>query len=154
MAQYTCLVNATSNGTGNTEDTWIEIFPPANVSVILKRVRVSFPHTTVLDVPARVRINRASAAGATGTAFTPIRRRPAAPASVSTVNIKNGTNAFSVGTVVETALDAAVNTRGVFEFVSRDENDHIQSGINQRLAIALRVNTASVVCNVECDYEE
>jgi|SRR5689334_6403911 len=154
MAQYTCTVNATSNSTLNTEDTWIEIFPPANVSVILKRIRVSMPHTTVSDVPARIRVTRSSAAGATGTSFTPVKRRPAAPASVSTVNIKNGTTAFSVGTVVDVVMDSAVNSRGIFEWVSRDENDHILSGVNQRLNILLRINLASFVTNVECDFEE
>ncbi len=154
MAQYTVQVNATSNSTINTEDTWIEIFPPANVSVILKRVRVSFPHTTVSDVPARIRVTRSSAAGATGTAFTPVRRRPAAPASVSTVNIKNGTAAFTVGTLVEIMLDSAVNSRGIFEWVARDEDDYILSGVNQRLNVLVRVNLASMVLNTECDFDE
>ena len=154
MAQYTVQVNATSNSTINTEDTWIEIFPPANVSVILKRVRVSFPHTTVSDVPARIRVTRSSAAGATGTAFTPVRRRPAAPASVSTVNIKNGTAAFAVGTLVEIMLDSAVNSRGIFEWVARDEDDYILSGVNQRLNVLVRVNLASMVLNTECDFDE
>jgi len=154
MAQYTVALNATANSTINTEDTWIELLPPANVSILLKRVRVSFPHTTVSDVPARVRVTRASAAGATGTTGTIVKRRPAAPASVSTATVKNGTNAFSVGTVVDVLLDTTVNTRGIFEWVSRDEDDYILSGVNQRLAILLRVNLASMVCNVECDWEE
>ena len=154
MAQYTCTVNATANSTINTEDTWIEMFPPANVAILLKRIRVSFPHTTVSDVPARIRVTRASAAGATGTSFTPIKRRPAAPAAVSTVNVKNGTSAFSVGTVVDVVMDSSVNTRGIFEWVSRDEDDYILSGVNQRLCILVRVNLASMVLNVECDFEE
>lgn len=154
MAQYRVTVNATANSSINTEDTWIEMFPPANVSILLKRIRISFPHTTVSDVPARVRVTRASAAGATGTSFTPVKTRPAAPASVSTVNVKNGTSAFSVGTVVDVVLDAVVNTRGIFEWVARDESDFIISGVNQRLNVLLRVNLASMVCNVECDFEE
>lgn len=155
MAQYRVTVNATSNSGANTEDTWIELFPPSAVSILLKRIRISFPHTTAtLDVPARMRITRSSAAGATGTGGTAVRTRPAAPASVSTVNIKNGTSAFSVGTVVDAVLDSAVNTRGIFEWVARDESDFVVSGVNQRLNVLLRVNSASVVCNVECDYEE
>jgi hypothetical protein len=158
LAQYRVTVNATSNATapsgGGTEDTWIEMFPPANVAILLKRIRISFPHTAVSDVPARVRITRSSAAGATGTSYTPVKTRPAAPASVTTVNIKNGTTAFSVGTVVDVVLDSVVNTRGIFEWVARDETDFIVSGVNQRLNVLLRTNLASMVCNVECDYEE
>lgn len=154
MAQYRVTVNATSNSTINTEDTWIEILPPSNVAILLKRIRISFPHTTVSDVPARVRITRSSAAGATGTTGTAVKTRPSAPASVSTVNIKNGTTAFTVGTVVDVVLDSVVNTRGVFEWVARDETDFIVSGVAQRLNVLLRVNLASMVCNVECDWEE
>jgi hypothetical protein len=154
MAQYTVTINATSHATLNTEDTWIEMFPPANVSILLKRIRASFPHTTASDVPARIRVTRSSAAGATGTSFTPVKRRPAAPASVTTVNVKNGTNAFTVGTVVDVVVDAAVNTRGIFEWVARDEDDYISSGVNQRINVLMRVNQASTVSNVECDFEE
>ena len=156
MAQYTVMVNATSNTTTNTEDTWIELLPPANVSILLKRIRVSFPHSTTLDQPARIRVTRSSAAGATGTAATFVKRRPAAPAAVTAGNVKNGTNAFSVGTVVDVLLDSAVNTRGVFEWVARDEDDYMLSGVNQRINVLLRIlgATVSVVCNVECDFEE
>lgn len=154
MAQYTCTVNATANGSVNTEDTWIEMFPPSGVSIILKRIRVSFPHTTVSDVPCRIRVTRSSAAGATGTTFIPIKRRPEAPAAVSAANVKNGATAFSVGTVVDIVFDTAVNTRGIFEWVSRDEDDYIMSGVNQRLNVLVRVNLASMVLNVECDFEE
>jgi hypothetical protein len=154
LAQYRVTINATANSGANTEDTWIEMFPPANVAILLKRIRISFPHTTVSDAPARIRITRSSAAGATGTAFTPIKTRPAAPASVTTVNVKNGTSAFSVGTVVDVVLDSVVNTRGIFEWVARDETDFIVSGVNQRINVLLRVNVASMVCNVECDFEE
>lgn len=154
MAQYSLVVNATAHSTINTEDTWIEIFPPAAVSVQLKRIRVSFSHTTVSDVPARIRVTRNSAAGATGASQTPIERRPSGPASVSTCLVKNGTTAFTVGTVVDAPIDVSVNSRGVFEWVARDERDVIESGLNQRLCVCVRVNLASMVLGVEADFEE
>lgn len=150
-------VNATSNATLNTEDTWIEIFPPAGCSVRIKRVRLSFAQTgTISDVAARLRVLRTSAAGATGTSFTPVEKRVAGAASVSTVNVKNGTTAFSVGTAVANSvmLDVAVNTRGIFEWIARDEDDYMYSDVNQRIVITLRVNVASYLCNVECDWIE
>jgi hypothetical protein len=153
LAQYNALVNATSNASANTEDTFIELLPPSNVAIILKRVRVSLTGTPA-DNNTRVRVKRVSAAGATGTSGTAIRTRPAAPATVSTVTVKNGTTAFSVGTLVETVLDSAVNQRGIFEWVARDEDDYITSGINQRLAITVSSSAVSIVHTVECSWEE
>lgn len=155
MANYNVNVNATSNGTSDTEDTWIELQPPSGVALALYRIRVSNPHSTLIDNPIRVRLNRASAAGATGTSFTPKEHRPNGPAAVSSCNVKNGTSAFSVGTVIETLIDVAFNSRGLFEWVARDENDYFWSGVNERIAICVRVRgTASVVLNVECDFFE
>lgn len=153
MAQYYTTVNATSNGTANTEDTFIELLPPANVVLLLKRVRISFTPTPV-DNTVRVRIKRVSAAGATGTAGTVVKKRPTAPAAVSTSTVKNGTSVFTVGTLVDTVLDAGVNTRGVFEWVSRDEDDYIVSNINQRVAITAACTAVSMVLTAEAEWEE
>src|SRR6266496_158259 len=152
MAQYTTLVNATSNSSANTEDTFIELFPPASVSLLLKRYRVSFTAAPA-DVTTRIRVKRVSAAGATGTSGTIVKRRPAAPAAVSSSTVKNGTAAFTVGTLVDTVADSAVNSRGVFEWVSRDEDDYIVSGVNQRLSITISCSAVSTVHTVECDFE-
>jgi hypothetical protein len=153
MAQYTTLVNATSNTSINTEDTFIELLPPANVSIILKRIRVSIT-TAASDTAVRIRVKRVSAAGATGTSGTIVKRRPAAPAAVATSTVKNGTTAFTVGTLVDTVMDTAVNARGIFEWVSRDEDDYIISGVQQRLSITISNSAASIVHTVECDWEE
>ena len=154
MAQYRATVSATGNSSINTEDTWIEMFPPANVSILLKRIRISCNHGTAQDVPIRVRIVRTSAAGATGTAFTPIKLRPAAPASVTTCNVKNGTSAFTVGTAVDVVVDTVFNSRGIFEWVARDESDFIVSGVNQRIIVGLRGNLVSLLMSAECDWGE
>lgn len=154
MGQYNVLVNATSNATLNTEETYIEILPPANVSVILTAVRLSFPHTTVQDVPAEIRILRTSTGGATGTSFTPTKTRVASPASVSTVVVKNGTSAFTVGTVVDQMRRITTNTRGILEWVARDEYDKIESGVNQRIIVTGKINVASLVFDCECSFEE
>jgi hypothetical protein len=153
MAQYSVTVNATSNTSVSTEDTFIELFPPSAVSILLKRVRVALT-TPALDTQVSLRVTRASAAGATGTAGTIVERRPNGPASVTTVNVKNGTSAFTVGTVVDTLFKTSFNGRGLFEWVARDERDIIESGANQRLNIIVQSGTASTVMNVDCDWEE
>lgn len=153
MAQYYTTVNATSNSTATTEDTFIELLPPSGVALILKRVRVSFTATPA-DNAFRVRVKRVSTAGATGTSGTIVKKRPTSPAAVTTSTVKNGTTAFSVGTLVDTVLDAATNTRGVFEWLSRDEDDYIVSNTNQRIAITGASTAASNVATFEADWEE
>lgn len=153
MAQYYTTVNATSNSSANTEDTFIELLPPSAVSLILKRIRVSFTAAPA-DNAFRVRVKRVSAAGATGTSGTVVKKRPTSPAAVSTSTVKNGTTAFTVGTLVETILDVGINQRGVFEWVSRDEDDYIVSNTNQRIAITGSCSAVSVVATFEADWEE
>jgi hypothetical protein len=156
LGQYHADVNATSNATLATEDTWIELFPPAGVAIRIKRIRVSVS-TAASDTITRVRVQRASAAGATGTAFTPTKRQPSTTgASATTCNVKNGTTAFSVGTAVANSvqLDVNFNDRGVFEWVARDDDDYIWSGVNERIAILLRDSVASIIHGVEVDWVE
>ena len=153
MAQYYTTVNATSNSSANTEDTFIELLPPSSVSIIVKRVRVSLTGSPA-DNATRVRVRRVSAAGATGTSGTIVKKRPEAPASVATSTVKNGTSAFSVGTNVDLVLDAAVNQRGIFEWVSRDEDDYIVSNTNQRIAVTIASSAVSIVHTVEAEWEE
>lgn len=153
MAQYYTTVNATSNATANTEDTFIELLPPSAVVLLLKRVRVSFTPVAA-DNTVRIRVKRVSAAGATGTGGTIAKKRPSAPAAVSTSTVKNGTTAFTVGTLVDTVLDSGVNTRGIFEWVSRDEDDYIVSNTNQRVSVTISCSAVSQVMTVEADWEE
>lgn len=157
MAKYIVTVNATSNSTLNTEDTWIELLPPSGVSIFITRITISLTHTTVQDVPCRLRVHRTSSAGATGSNFTPIKVRPLAPAS-SIINtscqVKNGTSAFTVGTTVDVLKDTAFNSRGLYEWIPRDDSGKLESNSNQRLAILLRINAASIVATVEVEYEE
>lgn len=153
MGQFYTTVNATSNATANTEDTFIELFPPANVAAIVKRIRVSFTPTPA-DNTARIRMKRVSAAGATGTSGTIVKKRPSSAATVSTSTVKNGTTAFTVGTLVDLVLDTAVNTRGIYEWVPRDDSDYIVSGVNQRISLTLSVSAVSQVATAEMEWEE
>lgn len=153
MAQYYTTVNATSNATANTEDTFIELLPPSAVALILKRIRVSFTGTPA-DNATRIRVKRVSAAGATGTGGTIVKKRPTSPAAVSTSTVKNGTTAFTVGTLVDTLLDASTNQRGIYEWVARDEDDYIVSNANQRVSVTISSSVLSIVHTVEAEWEE
>lgn len=99
MPEYVVEVNATSNTTINTEDTFVEI----DGFVTIKKVIVRLGDGTDasgLDNNYRVRIVNKTVLGATGTAGTenPRRYRDDRAAGIATL-VKNGTTAFSVGTV-------------------------------------------------------
>lgn len=156
MGQYSTAVSgASTSATQNTDQTFIELLPPSGVSIQLKRIRASFTGAAT-DVMIRIRVNRVSAAGATGTSGTIVKKRPGSPAAVTTSTIKNAASAFSVGTLVDTPLDVNVNSRGVFEWIARDEFDIIESGVNQRIAISA-TNSSSAVAQtmtMEADWLE
>jgi hypothetical protein len=156
MGEYKAIVAATSNATAGTDETWIEIFPPSNVAIELKRLRIGNLDIAVADQWIWVRIYRTTTAGATGVSFTPVKMRPQAPNSVCTCTVKNTTNAFTVGTIAAGGImDRTVfNSRGIYDFTARDADDFRVSGINQRLAIVIAVNVVSHDLTVEATWAE
>lgn len=154
MAQYRVAFSATSNTSGGTEDTWLEIFPPANVSVTIKRLLIGSLDTTVSDGYILPRWRRASTAGSGGTAATIIKLRPESPDSVCTVTRKVTTVAFSIGTSVAEITVSCFNARGIWEWVARDADDKVSSDVNQRISLLLRTQAASHDLTVQCDWEE
>jgi len=156
-SEFTANVNATSNATANTDDVFILLKAAASQTILLKRVRVSFAATTPADWEAQISVGRDSATGTvtTSAAFTPIKRRQAGPASVSTAQTKSTTNSFAEGTNVDKPIKASVNTRSVFEWIARDEYDYIESPLSASyISIIVQVSTASYLVNAECDWEE
>jgi hypothetical protein len=155
-AEYTINVNATSNASGNTNDTFLQINNGTSMSAMLKRVRVSFPATTPADNEVQVSVVRNSTAGSGGSAFVALKRRQNAPTGVATIQIKNGTASFTVGTTTDTPIRASVNQRSVFEWIARDEYDYIEAvpGTLGFIAVAVQCSAASQLINAEADYEE
>ena len=154
MAQYRVAFTATTNSSAAVEDTWLEIFPPANVSVTIKRLLIGNVDTTPSDGYILPRWRRASTAGSGGTAANIIKLRPEAPDSVCTVTRKVTTVAFSLGTLVTEVTVACFNARGIWEWVARDADDMISSDVNQRISLLLRSQAASHDLAVQCDWEE
>jgi len=126
MAEYSVTVNASSNGTINTEDSFVELSSTASMLKI-KRVRARFGDGTATEVDHqfRIRLTRKSAAGTGGVAGTKVKIDIMGPAAAATCNIKTGTTNFTVGTVVDTVDQIVQNTRGIYEFIPRDEDEII-----------------------------
>lgn len=154
MPQFRVAFVATSNTSGGVEDTWIEIFPPSGVSIAVKRVLLTSADTTLSDGYVLSRWGRFSTAGSGGTAATIIKLRPDSPNSVCTVNVKNGTTAFTLGTNIEYVTVQSHNARGIWEYVARDGDDFVSSGTNERLSWIMRTQAASHDMGIQMDWEE
>src|SRR2546425_3114223 len=154
--EFTSNVQGTSNSGANTDDVFILLKAAASQTILLKRVRVSFPATTPGDFEAQIVVARDSATGAgTTLAGTALKRRQSGPASGSTVQTKSTTNTFAQGTNVDKVIKASVNTRSVFEWIARDEYDYIESPIAASyISIVIQVSSASILVNCEIDWEE
>ena len=132
MPQYSTTVNATTNSTINTEDTWVEISGGnQRIKKIVARLG-SGTETAGVDNNWRVRVVRKTAGGATGTAGTAVRNDQIDRTSAATVTWKNGTNAFSTATLGDIVDTQVKNGRETYLFIARDQYDYI--GLHPTLA--------------------
>lgn len=162
MGEYTVSCSAAVNNSFG-EDIFIELFPPSGVSIAIKRVKVTFAILTPIDDIIRQTsaifsgVARYTTAGSGGVSFTPVPKFTSKQTpSVTTCNIKNGTTGFAIGTRTDKLMFISVNSKGAFEWVARDKDDYLWSGVNERLAITLNFATGATtkICNVECDFIE
>lgn len=154
MAQYIGNVQATSNSTINTFDTFIEIDAPASTIAKIKRIRVSF-NTAASDANCRIKFCRKSATGAgTTAAMTEVKKNPLAPAAVCVGTLKSGTNTWAEGTITDTIDEVQVNCRGIFEWVARDDDDMIVLESGGLFGVNIANNTASIVTKVTLEWLE
>lgn len=128
MAEFSVTLNASSNGTINTEDSFVELSSTASMLQI-KRVRVRFGDGTATEVDHqfRIRMVRKSAAGAGGVAGTKVKIDIMSPAAAATCNVKTGTTNFTTGTVTDQLDIIIMNTRGIFEWIPRDQEELIST---------------------------
>lgn len=158
--EYVCTVNATSNSTLNTEDTFIEI---SGVVVKIKRVTVRLGNPTTLatagnDGDTKIRLVRKTAGGATGTGGTIVRMNQMGRTSGATVNVKNGTSAFTTATLGDIIKTEFVNGRATWEWVARDEDNkiitHPTLASGGMFAVLIMASAASLLYEVTVHWEE
>ena len=151
MTRYTTMVTAESSGAS--EVNMMELLPPASRSIALVRIKVTKSGTSVADGPNEIRVLRTSNNGVGGIAGTIVKRKPYAPAAVTSVTIKNASNSYTVGVIADTVARFTYNIRGAFEWIARDDRDKIWSGVNQNLCIALNASDTQNY-DVQVDFEE
>lgn len=153
MPQYTTNVTATTNATPGTEDTFIEISAAAASALRIKRVHISV-NTASSDARVQANFKRVSAAGATGTAGTAVRKDAQMRTSSSTVTVKNGATAFTVGTLVDTPYAVNLNGRATYEWIPRNYMEEIVVVGANRFALGIICSVASVLVTADVEWED
>jgi hypothetical protein len=159
MAQYTVNVQATSNTSGNVDDTFVEIKAAANVTFKVKRVRVGYGdgnQSAGVDNSFRIKLYRwDTTTGGSSSSFTPVARDGNKGAATSTVKIKNGTTALALGTTNVTVIDIiGPNGRVLFEWLARDEDDMIVCKPGGFFGVVLSSQVVSQIFTCSVDFVE
>lgn len=153
MPKYTGSVSATSNTSVNTEDSWLELTAASGAEINITRYGV-YVETAASDAVVKGRLVRKSAAGSSGTAGTIVKKNASKRNSASTLNIKNGTTAFTTGTITDVGDTFAFNARGYYEWIAKDEGEEFKiagSGIG---GLVISVSSASIVLRADIDWED
>jgi len=153
MPRYRVVVSATSNGSANTDDTFVELLFAAASGGWIKRVRVSCV-TAASDTITTIKMVLNSAAGATGTAGTAVRLNSTTRATADTPLIKNGTNAFSVGTTTSTFENVTINSRSYWEWIPTKPEEELFILGGAYFAVVLQDSGTSQVHKVTVEYED
>src|SRR5262245_40998083 len=130
MGQYGANVQATSNTSTNTDDTFVELNSTSGLVIKVKRVRVGFSDGTAtagIDNHYRIKLYRwDTTTGGSSSSFTAIKRNANQAAASTTVKIKNGTTALALGTTNVEIIDViSPNGRALYEWLARDDDDMI-----------------------------
>ena len=158
MSQYSATVNATTNTSANTEDTFVEI-SVNNPKIIGIRARIGDGTGAAgVDNDWRIRLVRKTAGGATGTGGTAVRIDQVDQTSGATVTVKNGTSAFTTATLGD-IIDAVVkNGRETYEFIAIDPAKYIRVhptlGSGGMFAVLVQSPVVSQKCQVTVFWEE
>lgn len=159
MAIYKANIQATTNGSANTADTFIELKAAASTTYLLRRVAVTPGDSTgaPADNQMSIKVMRNSAAGTATSGTTPaaMKNRINAPTSGATLVGKNGANGFTVGTNTDIPKWASVNERNGWEWIPADQTETIEhSATGTWIAVVILCSAVSRRVNVEIEWEE
>lgn len=154
MGQYLTTLSATTNSSGGTEDSFIDITP--NTSRIVRIVRITVTVNTASDDSRyNLKVIRKSAQGSGSVAGTIVKKDPVMSATAtSTTQVKNGTSTFAAGTAVDLIMSPNFNGRAGYEWVARDEQDMIVSNVAQIVGLNIICDQASKVVNCRIEWRE
>ena len=156
MAIYTVTVAATSNTSAGTFDNFVQITGATSTRFKIRRIKAYYfgGSTAVADNEVNLKICLLSAAGTGSTTGTIVKLDPLMPSATSTAAVKNGTAAFTTGTVTSTISQVGFNERSYWEWTASSEGEEYNSGSAGILAVQLASSAASRVYAVEVEFEE
>ena len=155
MPKYSIDDNATSNTVVNTEDTFVEIDGFAKLKKVTVRLGDG-EDVSGLDNNFKVRVVTKSVLGATGAAAVevPAEHADDRVAGIAAL-VKNGTVAFTVGTVADELDVGVVNARETYKF--EPENGYVTTrdlADGRALAVLIQNPVVSTKFQVHVEYEE
>jgi len=161
MSRHIVDVNATSNGTINTEDTFVELLL-SGTAIKIKRVQVRLGGGTLatagVDNDYEVRLVRKTAAGSGGVAATEVRKNQAMPVGTVAAIVKTGTTNFTTVTLGDLIEDVVKNGRETYEWIAKDEEDtivtHPTTGSGGIFAVIISSAVVSQRFQVAVEWEE
>lgn len=154
MGQYESLVSATTHGTPDTDQSFIDITPAASRQVKIVAIYASVNTAPGTEARMRIKLCRKSAQGAGSIAGTIVKADPGIDTSANTTQIKDTTNAFAAGTIVDTIIDDNFNDRAPYVWVARDADDMKVSGVAQIIGVNILSSVASKVVHVKIVWRE
>ena len=108
------------------------------------------------DVDVTIKWAYGSSAGTGSTAGAAVKTRINTGASASTIGWKFGTLAYSLGTIVNVYDEVNFNGRAVYEWIPRGNEEFLDPGVTTAgiFFVCLKASSASVICNVSCQWQE
>jgi hypothetical protein len=152
MAHYVTNVEANTNSSAGTEDQFVELKAAASTSLLVKRVAISC-NTVSSDALITIRFITSANAGSGGTSGTAVPKRKLAPASTATVNIKNASNNFTLGSSPTTVDRRNMNGRASLEWIPLGNEELIESPSGGYFIVAAKA-TATVSLDVSVEWDE
>ena len=161
MARHIVDINATSNTSIDTEDTFVEL-ASSGFAIKIKRVTVRLGGgalaTAGVDNDFEVRLVRKTGAGTGGVAGVEVRKQQASQAPVVVSTVKNGTTAFSTATLGDLIEDVIKNGRETYEWIAKDEEDaiitHPTTASGNIVAVIISSAVVSQRFQVTVEWEE
>ncbi len=151
MGSYIHTVSATSNGTINTDDLFTELNPAA--IALIKRVEISV-RTPASDARIIARLGRFTTAGAGGVAGTEVQKDQGGRAPDAAVLEKNGATNFTLGTLGDDYLTAAINGRAIWTWVPRGDEEKIRVEAAEFFGVVLQCDLVSIIVDVTIEWED
>lgn len=156
MGAYSIKVNATTNGTINTKDAFVDLNAPAGQAFRLTRFKISV-RTPASDARLICQVIRKSVIGTGSAVGIEFERDPLSPPPLVAATIKSGATNYLVGTFTDpndVVDEFSMNGRAIYEWVPRTDAEKITSDSGNIIGINIECDVVSILVDVTIEWEE